>query len=355
MHGKSLHVDADSAEEMIVLLLKALASGPRWRILQALSEGSRTVMEVSQALDMPLSTAAAQIKTLEDAGFVRTELQPASHGLQKVCFRTYDSLMLQLPYLASETSNSMEISMPVGAYTRFEVTPTCGLASPTALIGYLDDPISFYEPGRVEAGLLWFRSGYVEYTFPNRLQKSSTLTSIVASMELCSEAPLHNDNWPSDITLWLNGVEIGTWTCPGDFGGQRGRLTPEWWDSKDSQYGVLKRWMVNSEGSFIDGYPLSRVSVQDLRIEDSPVITLRMGVKHNAHHAGGLNLFGATFGNYPQDITLRIEQVRAAHTGNNKAVIAPVENGQERRYEDPGSSEYSTLEAGTAGIDSPAV
>lgn len=341
LHGKSLHVDSDTPEETIVSLLKALASMPRWRILQALSEGSRTVVEVSQELDMPLSTAAAQIKTLEDAGLVRTELQPASHGLQKVCFRTYDSLLLQLPYMPSVPGNSIEISMPVGAYTRFEVTPTCGLASATSLIGYLDDPVSFYEPQHLEAGLLWFRSGFVEYTFPNRMQKSSTLTNVVVSMELCSEAPLHNDNWPSDFTLWLNGVEIGTWTCPGDFGGQRGRLTPEWWDSKDSQYGVLKRWMINAEGSFIDGYPLSRITLRDLGMETQPVITLRIGVKHDAHHVGGLNLFGSTFGNYPQDITLRIEQTRPAHSSNNKKPDTLSDDEQERRYDEEQQTQES--------------
>ena len=331
LHGKSFHVDADTADESVVSLLKALASLPRWHILQALSEGSLTVIELSQALDMPLSTAAAQIKILEDAGFVRTELRPASHGLQKVCFRTYDSLVLQLPYLPSVPSNSVEVGMPVGAYTRFEVTPTCGLASPTSVIGFLDDPVSFYEPRRVEAGLVWFRSGFVEYTFPNRLQKSSVLTNVVISAEICSEAPLHNDNWPSDITLWVNGTEVGTWTCPGDFGGQRGRLTPEWWDSKDSQYGVLKRWLINSEGSFIDGYQLSRVTLRDLGIEGQSVITLRLGVKEDAHNVGGINLFGSSFGNYSQDITLRIEQMRSTQPSKRMSPGSVVAGSQERR------------------------
>lgn len=331
LHGKSFHVDAGASDESVVSLLKALASLPRWHILQALSEGSLTVIEVSQALDMPLSTAAAQIKILEDAGFVRTELRPASHGLQKVCFRTYDSLVLQLPYLPSVPSNSVEIGMPVGAYTRFEVTPTCGLASPTSVIGFLDDPVSFYEPRRVEAGLVWFRCGFVEYTFPNRLQKSSVLTSVVVSAEMCSEAPLHNDSWPSDITLWVNGIEVGTWTCPGDFGGQRGRLTPEWWDSKDSQYGVLKRWLINSEGSFIDGYRLSKVTLRDLGIEGQSVITLRLGVKQDSHNVGGINLFGATFGNYPQDITLRIEQTRSTQPTERIATGSAVAGARERR------------------------
>ena len=59
--------------------------------------------------------------------------------------------------------------MPIGAYTSFVALPTCGLASESSLIGYLDDPLSFYEPERVQAGLIWFRSGFLEYSFPNRL------------------------------------------------------------------------------------------------------------------------------------------------------------------------------------------
>jgi predicted transcriptional regulator len=211
------------------------------------------------------------------------------------------------------------------------VTPTGGRASSTSVIGFLDDPVSFYEPRRVEAGLVWFRSGFVEYTFPNRLQKSSVLTNILISAEICSEAPLHNDSWPSDITLWINGVEIGTWTCPGDFGGQRGRLTPEWWDSKDSQYGVLKRWLINSEGSFIDGYQLSRVTLRDLGIEGQAVITMRLGVKEDAQNVGGVNIFGSTFGNYPQDITLRIEQMRMTPSGKKPAPSLVADGAQERR------------------------
>jgi predicted transcriptional regulator len=317
LHGKSLHLEADAPDQAVIAKLKALASVPRWRILQYLSEEGRTVGQIARMLDMPASTAAVQIKILEAAGFLRTELQPASRGLQKICFRTYDGLTLQLRSAPATPSMSTEITMPVGAYTGFSVTPTCGLASASSLIGFLDDPVSFYEPQRVEAGLLWFRSGYVEYTFPNRYQKNTSLTSVLVSMEICSEAPLHNSDWPSDITLWINDVEIGTWTCPGDFGGQRGRLTPQWWDSKDSQYGVLKRWLVTADGAFIDGQPLSKVPVQDLEIEKHPVVSVRVGVKPDAYHVGGLNLFGASFGNYPQDITLRLEHDKSARPAGN--------------------------------------
>jgi predicted transcriptional regulator len=307
LHGKTLLLEANAPDERIVLQLKALASLPRWRILQCLAEGGHSVNDLAQELDMPASTVAAQVKILEDAEFLRTELRAASHGLQKICTRTYDNMMIQLPYSPINESTSVEVEMPIGAYTLFEVQPTCGLASESSLIGFLDDPVSFYEPGRAQAGLIWFRSGYLEYSFPNRLPAGAALESVQVSMEICSEAPLHDNDWPSDITLWINGCEVGTWTSPGDLGGQRGRLTPLWWDSKDSQYGVLKRWLVNSEGAFIDGHPLHTLTLAELDIEHRRVITVRVGGKADALHIGGLNLFGHTFGNYPQDLTLRLE------------------------------------------------
>src|SRR5438270_5576981 len=126
MHGKTLQLGAYTPEETIIAVLKVLGSLPRWRILQylAAAEGGGTVNEVAHALNMPLSTTAAQIKILEDAELVHTELRAASHGLQKICTRTYDNVVVELPYVPSPASNAVEIAMPIGAYTRAEVTPT---------------------------------------------------------------------------------------------------------------------------------------------------------------------------------------------------------------------------------------
>ncbi len=307
MHGKTLHFDTNSNPELPVAVLKALASVPRWRILQHLAAGRRTVNELADALELPASTVAAHIKILEEAGLVHTELQAASHGLQKLCNRTYDNLFLALPTSPADLSNVAEVAMPIGGYTAFEVKPTCGLATESALIGFLDDPLSFYEPDHVHASLLWFRSGYVEYTFPNRLPQSAAVVSLQVSMEICSEAPLHNHAWPSDITLWINDCEVGTWTCPADFGGQRGVLTPAWWDNRDSQYGLLKRWLINSEASFVDGRGCGALTIDKLHLSSRRVISVRLGVKPDALHVGGVNLFGRAFGNYAQDLTLRLE------------------------------------------------
>jgi len=71
-------------------------------------------------------------------------------------------------------------------------------------------------------------------------------------------------DWPSDITVWINGVEIGSWTNPADFGGERGILTPEWANIDSSQYGLLKVWRVDNIGTFINGIEVSSVCVSQL-------------------------------------------------------------------------------------------
>jgi predicted transcriptional regulator len=287
-------------------ILKALASEPRLRILDLLSNQVCNVGDIAQALNMPPSTATLHVSALEEQGLVKSELQPGVRGLQKVCARTYDIILVELPRAERPAEQTMTFSMPVGAYMDFQVTPTCGLASAQGIIGLLDDPISFYEPERVQTQLLWFRRGYVEYHFPNRTPRSMTLDSLSLSLEICSEAPLHNDNWQSDITLWINQVEVGSWTSPADFGGERGVLTPQWWEEWNSQYGLLKVWQVNREGSFIDGVKCSSLTFEDLGVTEQPFIAVRIGVKPDARHAGGINIFGRHFGNYPQDLILRL-------------------------------------------------
>ena len=97
------------------------------------------------------------------------------------------------------------------------------------------------------------------------------------------------------------------WTAPSDFGGTRGRLTPGWWEEKDSQFGVLKRWRVSSEGTSVDGVALSDVTVDSLGLRAGEPIVVRLGVRRDAHNVGGMYLFGREFGNYPEDMGLRLE------------------------------------------------
>jgi predicted transcriptional regulator len=284
---------------------KALGSETRLEILRFLSAHTCTVLEIAEALNLPASTATLHINVLEKAGLIETDLQPATRGLQKVCARVYDRIVIQLPADTEREETTVEVSMPIGAFVNIDVKPTCGLLGELGIIGHLDDPGAFYEPERIHAQLLWFRRGYVEYRFPNRLPPNVLLNDIEVSFEVCSEAPLHHADWPSDITVWIGEMEIGTWTSPADFGGERGALTPDWWDTQNSQYGLLKVWKVTSNGSYVDGMRISKITLDHLTLQAGAPIPVRIGIKDAAANVGGMNLFGSKFGNYPQDIVLR--------------------------------------------------
>lgn len=295
----------DHQLERLEMVTKALGSDTRLGILRFLSTHTSTVLEIAEALELPPSTATLHINILEKAGLIETDLRPATRGLQKVCARVFDRIIIQLPSDYEPEDATVEVSMPVGAYVNVNISPTCGLAGELGIIGHLDDPSAFYEPDHIHAQLIWFRRGYVEYRFPDRLPPGKILDDIEISFEVCSEAPLHHLNWPSDITLWIENREVGTWTSPSDFGGERGALTPAWWDSQNTQYGLLKVWKVTANGSYVDGVPVSMVKLKDLSLSPGKPISVRIGIKEDAAHIGGVNLFGNKFGNYPQGIVLR--------------------------------------------------
>jgi predicted transcriptional regulator len=303
---RKLILDGDIENQDFLNVLKALDSLNRLRILKYLWDKVASISDIAAALDIPASTVALHAETLEEAGLIRTELEPANRGIQKVCIRMFDQIQVSLPCFDLPRDQVIEIPIPIGTYTSFEAEPTCGLASVNGLIGTMDDPVAFYELNRVEAQLIWFKQGYLEYRIPNRLPSGVVPETLRLSMEMCSEAPQYDLNWPSDITLWVNGVEIGTWTSPADFGGEQGKLTPEWWPLRNCQYGLLKEWYINQHESGIDGRRISGVKLTDLRLQEEKTISIRLGVKPDAKNVGGLNLFGRHFGNHAQDMVLWI-------------------------------------------------
>ena len=64
----------------------------------------------------------------------------------------------------------------------------------------------------------------------------------------------------------------------------------------------------------IDGEDLSAVTIDALALGANNHIAVRIGVKADARHVGGINLFGRKFGNYPQDIVMRLEYAFAQDT-----------------------------------------
>ncbi|KRA52975.1 ArsR/SmtB family transcription factor [Devosia sp. Root635] len=309
MSRNFLVIDPEEGMEV----LKGLASPVRVSILKLLHmQGAMNGNDIARHLDLPQSTVSTNIQVLEGAGLIRTETQKARKGSQKICHSLFDEVLVMFKDdINPMKSNTIEVAMPIGLYTSCAVSAPCGLCSIDGIIGLLDVPDTFLDPDRMKAGLIWFTRGYVEYQFPNNARLSgNTIETMEFSMELSSEVPGTSADWPSDITLVVNGTEIGTWTSPGDFGDKRGVYTPDWWKLKGSQYGKLKSWRVTADGSYVDGVKISSVSLVDLDLDNHHSIRLRIGVKDEAKHPGGINIFGRGFGNYDQEIIMRLQTER---------------------------------------------
>lgn len=304
--SKKVELGLDNPEELC-LVAKALASEVRIDIIKLLNVRSLNVNEISEALSIPASTAALNVKVLEEAGIIHTELQPGTRGSMKLCSIKRGLITMVLNSSFIDHENSTFIHMPIGNYVDCQVTPTCGLVNDRFFIDSEDDPRSFYHPDRSSAQLIWFHCGYLEYRFSNQAIADKVPRSIEVSMEICSEAPNYHNEWPSDITIWLNGVECGTWTSPGDFGGRRGKLNPPFWSDGSTQFGILKSWYINEQGTFLDGVRIGSVTLNELHLQAGDYITFRIGVKPDSKHVGGMNLFGEKFGDYNQSIMMRLD------------------------------------------------
>lgn len=299
--------NSDDSDGRFIDIAKALASEPRIRILEFLSNRTASVTEIAKFFDMPITTASLHLKKLEDANIVSSQTIPGKHGQQRIYTRLYDTVVLNLGKNDSrKKSKRFRIAMPVGAFVHCGVRVPCGLAASDALIGSIDDPVSFSEPDRYHAQLVWLAHGFLEYRFPNYTYGLSEPESLQLSIELCSEAAPSAEDWPSDIFLDINNIRVGTWTSPADFADRRGILTPAWWADVSTQYGWLKVWQIDQKGSHIDGMTVSSVSIKDLSLPEQPYITVRIGVDDNAVNKGGINIFGRGFGDHAQDIVMDI-------------------------------------------------
>lgn len=296
--------------DRLVKVAHALSTHTRVGIIKLLlTKPDYNIVEIAEKLDIPVSTAANNVKVLEEAELIITELQPATRGAMKVCRRNFDDvhMILNPSVYEQERGKVEEVEMPIGHFINFDIVPTCGMANSTGMLFPEDDPVSFYLPESRTAELIWFRKGWIEYRFPRKHPAGAQIRSLEFSLELCSEAPNYNNDWPSEITVWVNGVELGSWISPGDFGDHRGKLNPSWWYDKSTQYGLLKTWCVDLSRSTIDQEKCSDTKIADLMLEDKPYITLRIGIKPDAKHQGGMNLFGKAFGDYAQGIIMRLE------------------------------------------------
>lgn len=306
-------------EDELAKVCSALSVPTRRAILKLISQSPNSVNEIAWKLNIPVSTASFHIKALHEANIVRYTANANKRGNEKLV--SLNTIMFNI-FLdrdpAIVVDNVQMISVPIGSYTSYHAEPTCGINTPDGVLLVEDMPEMFSSPQRFNAGLIWLKCGYLEYQVPllnyfgsrslgtvKPLDKNA-ISSVSFRFELCSETAMSDHNCKSDITFSVNGIELCTFQSSGDFGEHRGRLNPSWMPNTDTQYGLLYNIDVRYDGTYLNEKKVSNYDLDSIGIVDKNLLTFRIEVKKDAKYVGGFNLFGKTFGDYPQDIDIAI-------------------------------------------------
>ncbi len=294
------------AKEETILFAKALSSPLRLDILYHIFNNKGcSLNDLADVFKVSRAAITQHTKILVDADLIEIRPLTGSRDARKACYVKEDKFIISLRNQA-DMNDIYEAEIPIGQYINHNITPTCGISTNKAVIGKVDRPRYFDDPLRMNAGILWFNTGFIEYRLPNYLEDNVPI-EIQLTMELASEAPGVAENWPSDISFYLNNVYLGEYTLPGDFGEvDKGLYTPEWWPDNWNQYGQLLLLSINSKGCFIDGKQVSNTTVESLNLNKDSEFIFKIAALDDAKYVGGLTLFGRNFGNYNQDIKFRV-------------------------------------------------
>ena len=297
-HVQELTLTDSNFDKQIAVFGQAISSPIRLKIFRQINQSPMTLVEVAKKNNITNSTALFHLKLLQKAHMITSRYLPGKKGKAQVYFVYFDGVFFKRKALVEESLQIFEQSVKVGQYVDIDCK-VVGIATqktqmPIGLKPYCND--------RFDAELLWTDGGKVTYALDNSFCKNSTVQELNFSLEICSEARFYRNDWKSNITFAVNSTELLTYTSPGDFGGVRGKLNPDWWGNENTQYGILINISVMQDGTYLNSQKVSSVTINDLKIEQDKKLLFSIFNKPNAEHYGGFNLFGKNFGNYPQDI-----------------------------------------------------
>lgn len=172
-------------------------------------------------------------------------------------------------------------------------------------------------PDRLIPGKHYGRgSGFVEYeiSLPEAIDPAK-IKSLTLLCEVASKAGREKVDWaqrihpedypqtdgkkhPSEVKVWVNGVEAARWVLADDPADARGVLS-HWAGIERGSYGELKTATLTTRAT------KSKPAFEKLSAERK--VILRFEVPANAKHPGGFTLYGEQMGCYPVEPTLLIE------------------------------------------------
>ena len=286
---------------------KALSSPVRIQMIRLVNKKNMLASEIAAELNLPLSSTIFHLNILEDAGIIQKSFSTKGKGT--LHWYTYATNIAVIRFRNSNGHLKPENRAPyvhqinIGEYIDAEFSNQCGIATAEKQI-MSENPHNAFVAGRQDAQVIWSEGyGSLLYAIPNDYAQQGKLNEIKISLEICSEAPGFNNNYPSDITFSINGIEICTFISPGDYGDRYGKFTPSWWYPESTKYGILTNISIRSTGVYLNERLVNKsICLDDLRLEETNKTTFGIEVKKNAQHPGGFNIFGSNFGDYGQHI-----------------------------------------------------
>lgn len=289
--------------EKVLVIAKALAHPIRIEILRQLSEAPRSITEIAKLNRITNSTVIFHLGILEEATLIYSKVMPNKKGKTLIFFLNF--INIHLFTKGCNTPNTEVFTQSVGVGNYIDASFNKYIRIATEEESFILEKNDAFDTRRFDAQLICTDNGTFTYAFSNHLFRENPVEKIEFSFEICSEAPYYRNDWKSEITFAVNGIELATYLSPGDFGGTRGELNPDWWDDKFTQYGSFVTVAITDECVYLNGEKSGITSLKDLKLCQNNRIEFTIFIKKGAKYAGGFNLFGRKFGNHPQDILMK--------------------------------------------------
>ena len=286
-------------------LFRTLGSEIRMQIVTLLSAGTEMSLgELSAALGVTQGALTTHIRMLEEQDLIRVETRHTAHGLQKVCaLKDYEVLLNVYPAFEENNTKVYQTEVPIGHYTDYSVNAGCGIVTEQTLVGSEDDRRVFSYPERLDAQMLWFHDGFIEYRIPNFLPENNRIVQLTISVEMCCAEQGSDQDLFSDIDYFLNGRKLGSWLASTqDRSVTHGIYTPGWYKSPMRQHGFLKMLVINNAAIYIDGNKIQGTGTDWPFLDENGEMRFRIETHTSGEHPGGVALYGNRFGNYNQNI-----------------------------------------------------
>ena len=294
--------------ESIQKICDALSSPVRVQIMHQLINQNLSIYELAKLNNISVSSMIFHLKILEEAKLIIITTLNEKKERRVVNRYGHDQRLeieLSLVDVQKEELKKDLQSVPVGSFSEANMGNESGIVFDGEIKTIHNN--APYIPNRFDAVSIYLNKGYVEYIFNNDSFREKEVVNLSFALEICSEAPYFNNEYKSDITFYVNGKEILTYTASGDYGGRKGRFTQLFKNENFSEFGKLEVITINEKGVYLGEKLVNdNIRIKDLGINKGNSVKFKIESKEDAKNPGGFNIFGKNSGDCDKDIEMLV-------------------------------------------------